>query len=66
MSNENCFSMLTHLNKNPFESANAALGESKHELVMIKANLNATTAELARGADAVSIFCPMIMLRAKS
>ncbi|MBD1209928.1 MAG: 2-hydroxyacid dehydrogenase [Ignavibacteria bacterium] len=39
-----------------FESANAALGESKHELVMIKANLNATTAELARGADAISIF----------
>lgn len=28
----------------------------RHELVMIKANLNATTAELARGADAISIF----------
>lgn len=39
-----------------FESANAALGEQQHELVMVKANLSATTAELARGADAISIF----------
>ncbi len=39
-----------------FESANAALGSDKHELVMIKANLNTTTADLARGADVVSIF----------
>ena len=39
-----------------FERANAALGTARHELVMIKANLNATTAELAHGADAISIF----------
>ena len=39
-----------------FERANSALGTDKHELVMVKANLNATTAELARGAEAISIF----------
>jgi D-lactate dehydrogenase len=39
-----------------FEAANAALGDKKHNLIMVKANLNEATAELARGSEAVSIF----------